>query len=103
MTDLHQGDIIKISGFRSILFLIVSKNAFIRAAGVFHVCPLMKDCPPGPVHIFVHGTNGGHGTAICEQLKLIDPSERSCTRTGRIPYEEIMEVSDTVQGLFEYD
>ncbi|MGN0505133.1 MAG: AbrB/MazE/SpoVT family DNA-binding domain-containing protein [Lachnospiraceae bacterium] len=42
-------------------------------------------------------------TAICEQVKLIDPSVRSCNRVDRLPYETIMNVSDAVQGIFEYD
>lgn len=50
MTDFDQGDIIKISGFRN-KFLIVSKNAFIKAANVFHVCPLLDSCPQGSLHV----------------------------------------------------
>ena len=40
MNDFSQGDIVKIVGFRS-SFLVVSKNAFIWAAHMFHVCPLL--------------------------------------------------------------
>ena len=40
MNDFSQGDIVKIVGFRN-SFLVVSKNAFIRAAHMFHVCPLL--------------------------------------------------------------
>lgn len=102
MMDFCQGDVVKISGFRN-KFVIVSKNAFIRRTNVFHVCPLMERYPDGPIHIAIAGKEGTKGTVICEQLKLIDPSARGCTRVDRLPYEQIMNVSDTVQGLFEYD
>lgn len=102
MTDLSQGDIIRISNFRN-LFVVVSKNAFIRSTGVFHVCPLIRNLPAGPVHIPVRGKNGESGTVPCEQLKLIDPGVRSCLRTDSLPYETIMNISDAIQGLFEYD
>ena len=74
MTQFHQGDIIKISDFRQKLFLVVSKNAFIKATGVFHVCPLIADIPEGPLHIAVNGNKHCSGTVICEQVKLIDPA-----------------------------
>ncbi len=101
--ELMQGDIIEIDGFAKKQFVIVSKNAFIRATGVFHVCPLLKDVAKGPLHINVLGKNKTSGTIICEQIKLIDPAVRNCTRTDLLPYEQIMNVSDAVQGIFEYD
>ncbi len=103
MIDISQGDIIKIRGFNRSLFVVTSKNAFIKATGVFHVCPLLKNVSEGPLHILVKGNKGTSGTVICEQVKLIDPSERSCNRADRIPYADIMEVSDVLQGIFEYD
>lgn len=46
MIEFYQGDIIKISGYKN-KFLIVSKNAFIKATNVFHVCPLLDKYPKG--------------------------------------------------------
>ena len=103
MTEYYQGDIIKISGFNRQLFVIVSKNAFIKATGIFHVCPMISGIPAGPVHIEVEGRNGESGTVICEQIKAIDPKARGCNRVDLLSYENIMNVSDTVQGIFEYD
>ena len=102
MTDFSQGDIIKISNLKETM-LIVSKNAFIRKTGVFHVCPVLEKYPEGPLHIKVCGINNTFGTAICEQIKLIDPSVRNCKRIDRIPYDMLMNVSDAIQGIFEYD
>ena len=103
MTEFNQGDIIKINGFKKQLFVIVSKNAFIRATGIFHVCPMISGIPAGPIHLEVKGKNGEAGTVICEQIKAIDPKVRGCNRVDLLSYENIMNVSDAVQGIFEYD
>ncbi len=103
MNEFYQGDIIKISGFKKQLFVIVSKNAFIKATGIFHVCPMLSNIQAGPIHIPVCGKKGEAGTVICEQIKAIDPKARGCNRVDLLAYEDIMNVSDTVQGIFEYD
>ena len=103
MTGLYQGDIIRISGFGQKLFVVVSKNAFIKATGVFHVCPIMTDVPRGPLHIAVETKKSVSGTVICEQMKLIDPFARGCTRMDGLQYDDIMNISDAIQGIFEYD
>ena len=100
---MMQGDIIKIEGYKQQLFVVVSKNSFIKATGMFHVCPLMKSMPPGPIHIAVSGRKSTTGVVICEQIKAIDPIQRNCQKTDCLPYEDIMNVSDTIQCLFEYD
>ena len=102
MEDFAQGDIIKIVGFRN-PFLIVSKNAFIHAAHMFHVCPILPNISEGPLHISVSATNGIDGTVICEQIKLIDPNVLTCSKKDRIPYRALMNISDALQGIFEYD
>ena len=84
MMNFSQGDIIKISNLKDAM-LVVSKNEFIKKTGVFHVCPLLENYAEGPLHIKVRGVKDTSGTAICEQLKLIDPSARSCKRIDRVP------------------
>ena len=104
MMNFSQGDIIKISNYFGAGFLQSThgrKN--IKKTGVFHVCPLLEHYAEGPLHIKVRGVKDTSGTAICEQLKLIDPSARSCKRIDRVPYHMIMNVSDAIQGIFEYD
>lgn len=100
--DYCQGDIIKIAGFKN-YFLIVSKNAFIHATSVFHVCPIIEKQKGGPLHIEIVGKQNIRGIVICEQMKLIDPSIRGCNRVDRISYDAIMDISDAIQGIFEYD
>ncbi len=103
MISMNQGDIIRISGYNRKLFVVVSKNAFNKATGVFHVCPLAADIPEGPLHIPVSGVNSSSGTVLCEQIKLIDPSARGCSRIDHLSYHDTMNVSDAIQGVFEYD
>lgn len=100
MMNFLQGDIIKIEGFKN-RFLIISKNSFITKTNVFHVCPIMAGIPKGPLHIVIKGENDTIGTALCEQIKLIDPSARTCVKTDCIPYEQMMNISDALQGVFE--
>lgn len=102
MTEFSQGDIIKITGFKN-KFLIVSKNSFIKATGVFHVCPMIPHLSSGPLHIPVSGRIQEKGTVICEQMKMIDPAARSCGKVDSIPYNMIMNISDAIQGIFEYN
>lgn len=103
MTSFSQGDIISISGYGKNAFLIVSKNAFIRSTGVFHICPIINSYPNGPLHIEITGNKRTTGTVICEQIKLIDPTARGCSKIDSIPYSDIMNISDAIQGMFEYD
>ena len=103
MNGFYQGDIIKISGFKNQLFVIVSKNAFIKATGIFHVCPILPGVQAGPIHIQICGKKGKSGTVICEQIKAIDPKARGCYRVDLLAYEDIKNVSDVIQGIFEYD
>ena len=102
MIDMYQGDIVRINGFGKRHFVVVSKNAFIKAAGVIHVCPMMDSIPEGPLHIAVTGRNSVSGVVVCEQLKLIDPSARGCSRIDSLQYGDIMNISDAIQGVFEY-
>lgn len=97
-----QGDIIKIEG-KNHLFLIVSNNTFIKYTGAFHICPIIENVENNPLHIAVRTAKGYAGTAICEQLLLFDPSKRPCSKYDDISYDQIMNISDAIQGVFEYD
>lgn len=99
---ISQGDLIRISGFQS-AFLVISKNAYIRSSGVFHVCPVFPSAESDPMHIPICGTGGIiSGIAICEQIRLMDPS-RGFRQADRISYYDMINISDAIQGMFEYD
>ena len=56
----------------------------------------------GPTHVNLCSINGIKGTALCENIKLIDPIEHGIFKIDSICYGDIMEISDIIQGLFEY-
>ncbi len=102
MKDFFQGDIIKINGYKP-LFLVISKNSFIKNERMLHVCPIVNTDSVNPLHISIKGKDGAEGTAICEEIKLIDPEARICSKVDRINYGQIMYISDALQSIFEYD
>ena len=40
---------------------------------------------------------------MAEQIKLIDPAASGCRRVDRLTYASVMDISDALQGIFEYD
>ena len=96
MRDICQGDVVRVGGFGKTLFVVTSKNAFIKATGYLHVCPMLADAE-------VKGKKNTFGTVICEQVKLIDPVARGINRIDRLSYDDVMNISDVIQGIFEYD
>lgn len=102
MNKFSQGDVIKVDG-RKNYFLIVSNNTFISYTGMFHISPIVNDATKGPLHIEAICSDVCEGTAICEQIQLINPEKVSCKKAGRLSYDQVMNISDAIQGIFEYD
>lgn len=99
MEPLHQGDILKIEQIKHPV-LVVSKD-FFNASGEIIGCPIIKNSKPGPLHIWVSAENT-EGFIHCEKLALLDLSIRGYKRTDSLPISEMMNVSDAIQGIFEY-
>lgn len=96
------GDIIKISGKKN-YFVVVSSNTFNRYSSVFYVCPIVDDALIGPFHVDVKGRSGICGAAICENVIPISSANIAYKQVDNIPYAQVMEISDILQGIFEYD
>ena len=99
MTYLHQGDILKIERIKDPI-VIVSKD-FFNATGNIIGCPIVKSCPKSSLHIWTSALEN-EGYIQCESLNLLDMTVRGHKRTGRLPFQELMNVSDAIQGMFEY-
>lgn len=99
MEDLHQGDILKIEKIKHPV-LVVSKD-FFNTSGEIIGCPIIQDSTPGPLHIWM-STNKTHGFIHCEKLALLDISVRGHQKVDRLPFAEMINVSDAIQGIFEY-
>ena len=96
---LHQGDILKIEKIKHPV-LVASKD-FFNSSGEIIGCPIISDSNPGPLHIWTR-MDDIEGYIQCEKLALLDLSVRGYKRIGRISLTEVINVSDAIQGIFDY-
>ena len=94
-----QGDILKVEGIASPV-LVVSKT-FFNQSGMAICCPIATDAAPGPLHIEI-GHASYRGIVLCEYMKLTDLRFRGYKKAGAISLAQIMDISDAIQGIFEY-
>ena len=99
MESLHQGDILKIEKIKHPV-LVVSKD-FFNTSGEIIGCPVIKNSTPGPLHIWMD-TEENEGYIQCEKLALLDMSLHGYKKVDRLSISEMMNVSDAIQGIFEY-
>lgn len=99
MTVVQQGDILNVPGLKSNV-LVLSK-AFFNQTGFAVVCPVLSGGKTGALNISV--TSGDlTGVAHLESLKSLDLSARHFRMIGRISFEQIQNISDAVQSIFDY-
>ena len=99
MGFLRQGDIIKIEKIQHPV-LVVSKD-FFNTSGEIIGCPIIGNSAPGPLHIWM-STEENEGYIQCEKLALLDMSLRGYKKVDCLPISEMINVSDAIQGIFEY-
>ncbi len=100
MTEqLHQGDIIKIENIKHPV-LVVSKD-FFHTSGEIIGCPIFQKSLEGPLHIFI-STEKTNGYVQCEKLALLDLTIRGYKKTDKLSMPEIINISDAIQGIFDY-
>ena len=99
MEILHQGDILKIEKIKHPV-LVVSKDFFNTSSEIIG-CPIIRNSASGPLHIWM-ATEENEGYIQCEKLTLLDMSLRGYKKVDRLPISEMMNVSDAIQGIFEY-
>ena len=96
---VEQGDIISIEGKKG-CYLVVSKNFFNQTEQAV-LCPIVQDTFLDPLHIRVN-TDVISGIVMCEQLRLVDLRYRGFKKIDRISYSDIMNLTDAIQGIFDY-
>lgn len=96
---IEQGDLLNVSGVA--WPVIVVSNAFFNASGKAIVCPIVKDALEGPLHIPLKNCPV-EGYVLCEQVRYLDLSARRFSRITAVPYFDIMDISDAVMGMFDY-
>ncbi len=97
--ELHQGDILKIDKIKHPV--LVASNNFFNTSGEIIGCPIVADSSAGPLHIWM-STEKTKGYIQCEKLALLDLSVRGYKQIDRLSLFELMNVSDAIQGIFEY-
>lgn len=99
MLPIEQGDILTIEHTKGYV-LVVSKNTFNQYEEAI-VCPILSNIKETALHIPIF-TDTVKGTVLCEQLKLMDLRVRRFSKIGRIAYEDIMNITDAIQCIFDY-
>lgn len=99
MVGYYQGDILKIENYKD-YFLVVSKDIY-NETGQVIVCPIVKVAKLLPIiqEISFEGTKQ---YVLCDQMKKLNMGVRGSKRIGQISIRDRMEISDIIQGLFEY-
>lgn len=96
---IEQGDIITVERMRG-YFLVVSKN-FFNATEQAILCPIVRDTFIDPLHVKIRA-NEAEGIVMCEQMRMVDLRYRGYKKIGRIPYADIIDITDIIQGIFDY-
>ena len=99
MRKIEQGDLLKVEGLK--YPVIVVSNNFFNGSGKAVVCPILKSAVEGPLHIRLKNCPV-EGFVICEQMKYVDLSARRCAKLSQSRYFDIMDISDAVMGIFDY-
>ena len=96
---IHQGDILKVEKIKPPV-LVVSKDFFNRTGEIIG-CPIYEHGLEGPLHIPIE-TKETSGLVQCEKLVLFDLNVRRYRRIDRVPLANMIDIADTIQGIFDY-
>ena len=99
MEIIEQGDMLRISGIN--YPVIVVSNDFFNQSGKVIACPIMKNAVEGPLHIKLKDSSV-EGIVLCEQVKYLDLKARHFSKLTSTHYFDIMDISDAVMGMFDY-
>ena len=99
MILVRQGDVLFLE--KNSMHVLVLSRDFFNRSGIAVVCPVRKEAFEDALHIPVE-TPVYKGTALLEHIKSIDLQARSYSKITEIPFEQIQDISDAVQSIFEY-
>ena len=97
--EILQGDILKVEKVNRPV-VVVSKDYF-NTSGEVIACPIFESSTRGPLHIFVRADEI-EGYVQCEKLALLDLRVRGYKKIDKLKLIDKMNISDAVQGIFEY-
>ncbi len=96
---IEQGDLLRVDGLSHPV--IVVSNDFFNASGKAIVCPILANAVEGPLHIPLRDAPIA-GYVLCEQVRYIDLTARRSSKITAARYFDIMDISDAVMGIFDY-
>ena len=96
---VSQGDILKIEHIKKPV-LVVSKDFFNQTFEIIG-CPIYENGEAGPLHIHIK-TKDIDGYVQCEKMTLLDLNIRGYSKIDRIHYLDIINITDAIQGIFDY-
>lgn len=99
MVMIEQGDMLRVSGIN--YPVIVVSNNFFNQSGKVIACPIVKKAMEGPLHIKLRDSSVD-GIVLCEQVKYLDLKARHFSKLTATHYSDIMDISDAVMGMFDY-
>ena len=66
------------------------------------MCPLRDYAKPDALHIGIT-SEAYTGMALIEHLRSLDLEARHYRKVSCISYEQVQDISDAVQGIFDYN
>ena len=99
MACAQQGDILWLE--REEQYVLVLSREFFNLSGMSVVCPLRDHAEPDALHIRIL-SDKYNGTALLEHLRSLDLQARHYQKVSVISYEQIQDITDAVQGIFDY-
>ncbi len=96
---INQGDICSVERINTPV-LVVSKTYFNKSEQVI-ACPILSKASEDPLHIPVNAKNI-QGVVLCEQMKLLDLRVRGYKKIAELQMENIMNIADAIQSIFDY-
>ena len=99
MARFEQGDLLKIDGIQQPV-IVVSNDVF-NQSGKAIVCPIVQSAQEGPLHIKLKDSSV-QGVVLCEQVRYLDLAARRFHKLTATHYFDIMDISDAVVSMIEY-
>ena len=99
MVKINMGDILRLED-TAFPILVLSKE-FFNNSGMIIACPVAAHASEDALHIPVR-TGDFSGIALLEQLRSLDIHARLYKKEGQISFEQVQDISDAVQGIFDY-
>ena len=96
---VHQGDVLKVDKIK-LPVLVVSKD-FFNQTGEIIACPVYNAGRDDALHIHIQ-TQNMDGYVHCEKLALLDLNARCFVKLNSLHMNDIMNITDAIQGIFDY-